>query len=51
MLLYGTVVVGDPIVTGGHFGATAVGRPDATSLETARQLGKRVAELAKRLKV
>ncbi|HEX58675.1 MAG TPA: flavodoxin family protein [Methanomicrobia archaeon] len=49
MLIHGMLVVGDPLETGGHYGAVAVGTPDEKALEDCRKLGKRVAELARRL--
>ncbi|UEC43513.1 MAG: Flavodoxin/nitric oxide synthase [Methanothrix sp.] len=47
MLIHGMVIVGDPLETGGHYGAVAVGSPDAESLKSCRKLGERVAKLAK----
>jgi NAD(P)H dehydrogenase (quinone) len=49
MLIYGMIVVGDPISATGHYGAAAVAAPDEKSADTARKLGARVAELCKRL--
>lgn len=49
MLIYGMIVVGDPLDTGGHYGAAATGAPDGSDIVRARKLGRRVAELAKRL--
>ena len=43
MLITGLVVVGDPLETGGHYGAAG---SDETGLKEGRALGKRVAELA-----
>jgi NAD(P)H dehydrogenase (quinone) len=50
MLIYGMVVVGDPMAATGHFGTACVGAPDSGSLENGMKLGQRVAELAKRLR-
>jgi len=47
MLIHGMVIVGDPLETGGHYGAVAVGAPDASALIACRKLGERVAKLAK----
>ncbi|WP_048145098.1 flavodoxin family protein [Methanothrix harundinacea] len=47
MLIHGMVIVGDPLETGGHYGAVAVGAPDASALIACRKLGERVARLAK----
>jgi NAD(P)H dehydrogenase (quinone) len=47
LLVHGMIVSGDPREF--HFGPTALGKPDARSLEACRKLGRRVAELAKAL--
>jgi len=47
MLIHGMIIVGDPIETGGHYGAVAVGAPDAEALKACTKLGERVAKLAK----
>jgi NAD(P)H dehydrogenase (quinone) len=47
MLIHGMIIVGDPIETGGHYGAVAVGAPDAEALNACRKLGERVAKFAK----
>jgi NAD(P)H dehydrogenase (quinone) len=47
MLIHGMIIVGDPIETGGHYGAVAVGAPDAGALVDCRKLGERVAKFAK----
>jgi len=49
MLIYGMIVVGDPLSATGHYGAASVAAPDENSTDTARKLGARVAELCKRL--
>ncbi|NYT01754.1 MAG: flavodoxin family protein [Methanosarcinales archaeon] len=49
MIIHAMAVVGDPMETGGHFGAIAVGDPDQRSLETCRKTGARVARLAAKL--
>jgi NAD(P)H dehydrogenase (quinone) len=49
MLIYGMVIVGDPMSATGHFGTACVGAPDSGSLENGMKLGQRVAELAKKL--
>ena len=49
MLIYGMVIVGDPMSATGHFGTACVGTPDSGSLENGLKLGQRVAELAKKL--
>ena len=45
MLIYGMVIVGDPMAATGHFGTACVGAPDSGSLENGMKLGQRVAEL------
>lgn len=50
MLIYGMVIVGDPMSATGHFGTACVGAPDSGSLENGMKLGQRVAELAKKLR-
>ena len=49
LLIYGMIVVGDPLDASGHYGAAGSGSMDKETAETARKLGKRVAELAKAL--
>jgi NAD(P)H dehydrogenase (quinone) len=49
MLIYGMIVVGDPMSASGHYGATSVAAPDDKSADIARKLGERVAELCKKL--
>jgi len=49
MLIYGMVIVGDPMSATGHFGTACVGAPDSGSLENGLKLGQRVAELAQKL--
>jgi len=49
MLIYGMIVVGDPLDATGHYGAACSGSMDEETARTARKLGKRVAELAKAL--
>jgi NAD(P)H dehydrogenase (quinone) len=49
LLIYGMIVVGDPLDASGHYGAACSGSPDDDALKTARKLGRRVAELVKAL--
>jgi NAD(P)H dehydrogenase (quinone) len=49
LLIYGLIIVGDPMSATGHYGTACVGAPDADALENGRKLGRRVAELVKRL--
>ena len=50
LLIYGMIIVGDPMSATGHYGTACVGAPDATAQNNARKLGRRVAELVKRLR-
>ena len=49
MLIYGMVIVGDPMSATGHFGTACVGAPGEKNEENGMKLGQRVAELAKKL--
>ncbi|RLA85320.1 MAG: flavodoxin family protein [Deltaproteobacteria bacterium] len=49
LLIYGMIVVGDPMDATGHYGVACSGSPDERTLSNARKLGRRVAELVKRL--
>lgn len=49
MLIYGMIIVGDPMSATGHYGAASVAAPDDKDAEIARKLGTRVAELCKKL--
>jgi NAD(P)H dehydrogenase (quinone) len=50
MLIYGMIVVGDPLDATGHYGVSCVGAPDRETLSNAVKMGKRVASLVKKLK-
>ena len=50
MLIYGMIVVGDPLDATGHYGVSCVGAPDKKTAENAHKLGKRVALLVRKLK-
>jgi NAD(P)H dehydrogenase (quinone) len=49
-LIYGMVVVGDPLDATGHYGVSCVEGPDANIAARAKKLGKRVAQLAKKVR-
>jgi NAD(P)H dehydrogenase (quinone) len=49
LLIYGMIIVGDPISATGHYGVACVGVPDAGAMENGRKLGRRVAELARKV--
>ncbi|NIM97782.1 MAG: flavodoxin family protein [candidate division Zixibacteria bacterium] len=50
MLIYGMVIVGDPLNATGHYGVSCVGAPDRQTASNAAKLGKRVATLVKKLR-
>ena len=49
LLIYGMVIVGDPLAATGHYGVACVGAPDEGTAENGRRLGRRVAETALKL--
>ncbi len=49
LMIYGMVIVGDPMSATGHYGVGCVGAPEIQYLENGRKLGMRVAELAKKI--
>jgi NAD(P)H dehydrogenase (quinone) len=49
MLIYGMVIVGDPMSATGHYGAASLAAPDDKAKEIAQKLGQRVAELCVKL--
>jgi len=49
MLIHSMIVVGDPMASGGHYGVIAVGEPNKGALDACKQVGARVANLAKKL--
>ncbi len=49
MLIYGMIIVGDPMSASGHYGVACAGTPDEKTLENGRKLGQRVASLVKKL--
>jgi len=49
MLIYGMIIVGDPISASGHYGVACVGAPDDKAASDAFKLGARVAELCRKL--
>ena len=49
LLIFGMIVVGDPLDATGHYGVSCVGAPDGKAIENAHKLGKRVASLCKKL--
>jgi NAD(P)H dehydrogenase (quinone) len=49
MLIYGMIIVGDPLSATGHYGTACVGAPDDKARENGRKLGRRVADLTLKL--
>ena len=49
LMIYGMIIVGDPLAATGHYGTACVGAPDDATRENARRLGERVAWLAARV--
>jgi len=49
MLIYGMIIVGDPMDATGHYGVACTGVPDEKTISNAIKLGKRVANLVKKL--
>jgi len=50
MLIYGMIIVGDPLNATGHYGVACIGEPDTETAANAVKLGKRVAMLVKKLR-
>jgi len=50
MLIYGMIITGDPLDATGHYGTSCIGAPDEKALSNAFKLGKRVAQLASKMK-
>jgi len=50
LLIYGMVIVGDPMTATGHYGVACAGPPDSRVKENAMKLGRRVGELVKKLR-
>lgn len=48
-LIYGMVIVGDPMSATGHYGTACVGAPDAKAMDNGAKLGQRVAEIARQI--
>jgi NAD(P)H dehydrogenase (quinone) len=49
MLIYGMIVVGDPLDATGHYGVACVGAPDEKTAQNAAKLGRRVAILVRKM--
>ncbi|MBF0119281.1 MAG: flavodoxin family protein [Desulfobacterales bacterium] len=49
MLIYGMIIVGDPMDASGHYGVGCVGIPDGSATADGLKLGARVANLCKKI--
>ena len=49
LLIYGMIIVGDPLDATGHYGVACVGAPGQDDADNGKKLGKRVAELCLKL--
>ena len=49
MLIYGMIIVGDPLDASGHYGIACIGNPDEITSINSMKLGKRVALLVKKI--
>ena len=49
LLIYGMIVAGDPLDATGHYGVACVGAPDDKTAANGEKLGRRVAELCRKL--
>jgi len=49
MMIYGMIIVGDPMDASGHYGVACLGAPDETAASDGFKLGERVANLCRRL--
>lgn len=50
MLIYGMIIAGDPMDATGHYGVSCKGAPASETLAHGAKLGKRVAELVRKLR-
>ncbi len=50
LMIYGMVIAGDPMSATGHYGVACTGAPENHAKMNGEKLGRRVAELAKKLR-
>ncbi|UCF49495.1 MAG: NAD(P)H-dependent oxidoreductase [Thermoplasmatales archaeon] len=50
-LIYGMIIVGDPLDATGHYGVACTGAPNEETSKNAMKLGRRVAFLVKKLRI
>lgn len=49
LLIYGMIIIGDPMDATGHYGVASIGSPDRKTIDNAQKLGSRVAKLVKKI--
>jgi len=49
-LIYGMIIIGDPLDATGHYGVACIGKPDEETSKNAKKLGRRVALLVKKIR-
>ena len=49
MMIYGMIIVGDPMTASGHYGVACCGKPDDSAAADGFKLGERVAKLCAKL--
>ena len=49
MLIHQMIIIGDPIESGGYYGITSVGAPGPEEIVAGQALGKRIANIVKRI--
>ncbi len=50
LMIYGMIIVGDPMSATGHYGTACAGAPDSDAIENGKKLGQRVAEVTRKLR-
>ncbi|MFO7838457.1 MAG: NAD(P)H-dependent oxidoreductase [Desulfosalsimonadaceae bacterium] len=50
LMIYGMIIVGDPMEATGHYGTACSGTPDSDALDNAKKLGRRVAGVTRKLR-
>ena len=49
LMIYGMIIVGDPMSATGHYGTACVGAPDAKAIDNGTKLGRRVAKITRQM--
>ncbi|MDZ7830413.1 MAG: NAD(P)H-dependent oxidoreductase [Desulfobacterales bacterium] len=50
LMIYGMIIVGDPMSATGHYGTACAGAPDSDAIENGKKLGQRVAGVTRKLR-